>query len=117
MRHVRKYTRKTCGRWRIIDGRRHCCPYDKGHDGDCRPYRQERETKRLDELSRLLAEHDTAECEPCAAAGRALDRGVSGAEIVAMRCDWASGVVRALHVGRGAGRLDVPGEVEMQELR
>lgn len=33
MRHVRKYTRHTCGSWRVVAGRRRCCMRPKGHNG------------------------------------------------------------------------------------
>lgn len=35
MRHVRHYTRHTCGKWRVFDGRRRCCTFAKNHEGSC----------------------------------------------------------------------------------
>ena len=98
--------RRTCGRWRIVDGLRRCCPYPKGHEQECRPVRQQREAARIAELQTLLAEHEEAECEPCAAAARYADRAQQGGEwdgaaAVAMRCDWSRGIVRSLHEASG----------------
>lgn len=110
--------RRTCGRWRMVDGLRRCCPYPKGHEQECEPVRRLREAARREELTTLLAEHDDAECDPCAAAARYADAAQQGGEwdpgaALAMRCPWAQGMVRSLHALRGL-RLPEPRDTAVQ---
>lgn len=115
MRHVGKFRRKMCGRWRIIGGRRKCCPYPKGHEGECRPYAAVKEAARLSELSDLFLQHDSddVDCASCAAARRAAAQGCEASYSLALRCDWARSILRTLYEAHNAGELTVPGEVEM----
>ncbi len=104
--------RRTCGRWRIIDGLRRCCPYDKGHDGDCKPYAVVKEAARREELFALFIEHDSDDvaCDSCAAARRAALGQCDPAYAIALRCDWGRGIVRALYGSAGEPFPELPAE-------
>ncbi len=114
MRYVPK-KRTICGRWRVVDGRRRCCTDPKGHGGDCKPYAAVKAAARRAELSDLFDTHDSddVDCEACAAARRAIDGGCAAEYGLALRCDWARGILRSLYAAHNAGDLSVPGEVEM----
>ncbi len=99
--------RRTCGRWRTIQGWRRVCSYDKGHTGGCEwaerlaaavaKERAENDAlrKRI-EAGQLLGEHADSGCEPCAGYVAAVTEGAVPSEAMHMRCGWAVGLQRLI---------------------
>lgn len=111
--------RRTCGRWRIIDGLRNCCPYDKGHPGDCKPYAAVEAAARREELFALFIDHesDDVDCDSCRAARRASIGQCDPAYAIALRCDWARGILRTLYAADGEPFPEPPDEQDPEEVR
>jgi hypothetical protein len=66
------HRRRTCGTWRMIEGRRRTCSYDRGHRGPCKwaaayDIATARAALRadVDRRSQWLQEHIEAGCQPC----------------------------------------------------
>lgn len=99
-----------CRRWQTINGKRAVCQLEPWHRQECQPHARVRLAARLDELARLLSDHDQPDvmCPPCQSANAFIRAGNDPEQAVDLKCEWyLQSVASAIAGSAELARLDL----------